>query len=120
MRGGSLRTVIRIERPITTANPYGDPQVRAWELVVETFGAKKVVSISSGNESERFDQRISTYDTEWRLRYRFPFDPRWRFVEKATGTIHNIVFAADPNGQRREILCRTRIDEPQPETEAVP
>jgi SPP1 family predicted phage head-tail adaptor len=117
VRAGSLRSLIRIERPVIGADPYGDPQVRTWVKVVETFASKRV---SSGSEAERYDQRVSNYDVEWRLRYRGTFDPRWRIVEVVTGTVHDIIFAADPDGKRREILCRTRIDAPQPNTEAVP
>ena len=117
MRAGTLRTLVRIERPVAGSDPYGDPQVRTWQTVVETYASKRV---SSGSEAERYDQRVSNYDVEWRLRYRGPFDPRWRLVEIVTGTIHDIIFAADPDGKRREILCRSRIQNPQPNSEALP
>jgi len=112
-----MRTLIRIERPVAATNPYGDSTATTWELVVATYAAKRV---SSGTESERFEQRLSTYDTEWSLRYRTPADPRWRFVEVVTGTIHDVVFIADPDGRRRELIARTRIQEPQPSSLAVP
>lgn len=117
MRSGTLRTLIRIERPIIGSDPYGDPQVRSWELVVQTYAAKK---LGSGSEGEKYDQRISSYDVEWRFRYRGVFDPRWRLVEVGTQTIHDIIMAADPDGRRSDIICRTRIDAPQPATEAKP
>jgi head-tail adaptor len=116
MRGGKLRTLVRLEQPVTTQDPFGNP-VPTWTLVVETYASKKV---ASGRESEVFEQRVASYDTEWRFRYRSPFDPRWRIVEVVTGTVHDITFAADPDGYRREILCRTRIAEPQPATAQVP
>jgi head-tail adaptor len=119
VRGGDLRTRIRIERPVAVPNVYGDAQAVTWEKVVETYAARKV-SGSGATEKYEFEQRISSYDTEWRLRYRTPFDPRWRIVDIATGTIHDIIFAADPDGRRREILCRTRLQEPQPASEANP
>jgi head-tail adaptor len=119
VRAGALRTLIRIERPVAGANPYGDSTATSWELVVATY-AEKRVSVGSGRESERFEQRLSTYDTEWSLRYRTPADPRWRFVEVVTGTIHDVVFMADPDGRRRELVARTRIAEPQPDSLAVP
>lgn len=116
MRAGNLRVLVRLEQPVTTANPFGE-LVPTWTTVVSTHASKRV---ASGREGEIYDQRVASYDTEWRLRYRSPFDPRWRLVEVVTGTIHDIVFAADPDGRRREILCRTRIAEPQPSTAQVP
>jgi head-tail adaptor len=119
VRAGSLRTVVRIERPVIVSDPYGDPQARTWAKVVDTYASKKVTG-SGGSEQERYDQRVSNYDTEWRFRFREAFDPRWRIVEVATGTIHDVIFAGDPDGRRAEILCRTRIANPQPETDANP
>ena len=116
MRAGSLRTLVAIEKPVETQDAFGDP-VPTWTEVVRTYASKKV---GSGNEAESFEQRVSSYDTEWRLRYRTPFDPRWRIREIVTGTIHDIIFVADPTGRRRDLLCRTRIFEPQPDSEAVP
>ena len=116
MRAGLLNVLIDLEKPVETQDAFGDP-VPTWTTVVRTYATKKV---GSGSESERFEQRVSSYDTEWRLRYRSPFDPRWRIKEVVSGTIHDIIFAADPTGRRKEILCRTRIFEPQPSTDAVP
>lgn len=116
MRAGSLRTLVAIEKPVETQDAFGDP-VPTWTEVVRTYASKRV---SSGNEGESFEQRVSSYDIEWRLRYRSTFDPRWRIREIVTGTIHDIIFVADPTGRRRELLCRTRIFEPQPDSEAVP
>lgn len=117
MRGGQLRTLIRIEQPSAAANVYGDTTPTTWTLVVQTYAQKKV---AQGSEGERFDMRVSSYDTEWKLRYRTPIDPRWRFVEVVTGTAHDVVFVADPDGRRRELIARTRLFEPQPPALAVP
>ena len=59
-----LNVLVQLERPVETQDPFGDP-VPSWETVVTTYATKKLLS---GNESERFDQRVSNYDTEWRLR----------------------------------------------------
>jgi len=119
VRIGTLRTLVRLERPVVQANPYGDAQDRQYQTVVVTYASKKVAT-TGATEAQRFEMRISNYDVEWRLRYRGAFDPRWRLVEVTTGTVHDIIFASDPDGKRAEIVCRTRIANPQPETEAVP
>jgi len=116
VRAGLLNVLVELEEPVEAQDPFGDP-VPTWTTVVRTYATKKLLS---GSESERFDQRVSSYDTEWRLRYRSPFDPRWRLREVVSDTVHDIVFAADPTGRRKEIICRTRIAEPQPSSEATP
>jgi len=118
VRAGDLRTLVRIERPVIQANPYGDAQDLAWETVIVTWASRKV----SGGGSERyeFEQRRSSYEIEWRFRFRGAFDPRWRLIDTTTDTIHDIIFAADPDGRRREVMCRTRLQEPQPASDARP
>lgn len=116
MRAGLLNVLVQIQQQVVTQDEFGEPIV-FWQAYTTTYATKKVMG---GTESERFQQRVSSYDTEWRLRYRTPFDPRWRLREVVTGTIHDITFVADPTGRRKELICRTRIAEPQPATNAVP
>lgn len=110
---GAMIPVV-LESATTARDATTNEPVRTWVVEAETWAEKRTLSAR-----ERFsgDMHVATTDTEWRFRYRTPFDPRWRIREVRTGELHQIDGQpSDPDGGRRWVLVRSSTFRPDAAT----
>lgn len=94
MKAGRLKYKLRLLRPSSAANKYGEQSAR-WEATATVWAERRRLS---GSRSDEAGEAFADYRTEWNIRSAHLVDEGWR-VEQLGGHLYTVV-AVVPNTSR--------------------
>jgi head-tail adaptor len=106
MRGGTLRTWLKLQPPDVVSSPDGS-EVITWPTDVMAWGA---VTPMTGREYLASNVVSDAVDTKIIVRNNFAQQPdaRWRVVDPTSGRIYNVLSALyEQDNSNVTLLCRT-------------
>lgn len=98
MGAGDYRAVIKIQKPGTTQNAYGEPVAG----FVDVMGARAAFEPLYGRELFTAEQAGSHVECRFRMRHRDGIESKMRVVYR--GVPYEILYPIDVGGKRKELL----------------
>lgn len=106
MKAGRLKYKLRLMRPVSVANRYGE-QSTEWQAAATVWAERCRLT---GQRSSEVGEAFADYRTEWNIRAAHHVEEGWR-VEHLGGHVYTVVAIVPNIGRDYQTLVCERLNE---------